>query len=717
MPETNRRVLGIGNIKLGTKPLRQPLRLADGSITVCTIVAGGAHHANPPLALPLKPASLGGKDFVRVSYVRGKDQTLAGSRDAIGPLWFSLQEVRFGEGGFRQVYQRCVEMRDKLLRTLNANGASAVSLPYSLDVIVEGCSKEHIDQLVPMGAVSTQRGILVAIQPSVTSKDLDRVVQILSPAPTTTQIEGVDSAYADFSPLYSVSHTVLKDLSSTVESWKVLTRSSAGYPLYMGSLSALGPVIGQFFGVEIPKDWLNMQKEYFLVSRMQSFGPLTPNDRQSFRAAFTNGSTMGNRMGLQAAFKRLPNAIIYFSTETHYSVMKTMRDCDTITGRWSGGRPKFRQIPCNGDGSISVDLLVQRALADKQEYLENGQDYKMILLANIGTTFVGARDDLKNIYRSLWDVGIQISHIHADGAFDFGFSAHGIKLGPPGAVGSDGVPMVQGITISNHKAMGSMVSGEVVSYAPGNELAPLEWDVDPRIIFERWLYSQAYPPAECDALLRYCQKNASRLETALRGIGVATKRNPGSIIVVLEKPPAWIIEEFALRPEGDWVHFITVPEISSDTIDVFVDRLQQFQYSCLAAFRYVNPSINTIMGHGIEFRCIRSRDPLAKQVAELAKGAAPLTCYDTLPSTLIPSMRSALSIAMLDSSTQELEAVLLVESFRDRTVRPGALLIKSCHIGRANMVVFVAKLLSGFVARNTGATLVSDESSYACYLI
>ncbi|KAF3088851.1 hypothetical protein TWF569_008890 [Orbilia oligospora] len=718
LPQHDRKLLGIDRINLGSKSLTQPLRLPDGSITACTIVAGGTNHTNPPLALALKPTSLGGTDFVRVSYVRGRDQTLAGSRDSIGPLWFSLQEVRFGERGFREIYQCCREMRENLVQALNTYGISIIRLPYSLDIIIRDCSKEQAGKLLSLGAVSTHTGVLLAIQPSVTSEDLEQVVEIMSSH--TIRRHSINPTYIDFSSLYQIPQSVSRDLSSTVESWKILTRSSSGYPLYMGSLSALGPAIGQFLGVEIPADWLNTQKKALLVSRMQSFGLLTPKDRANFRAAFTNGSTMGNRMGLQTALKRLPKAIIYFSTETHYSVIKTMRDCDIITRRWLDGKPKFSQIPCNKDGSISIDLLVQRALVDQQESLERGEEYQMILLGNIGTTFVGARDGLKEIYRKLREVGIRISHLHADGAFDFGYSTSGIKLGPPGAVGPDGVPMVQGITLSNHKAMGSIVSGEVISYSPGNELSALEWTVDPRIIFERWFYSQAYPPAECEALLRYCQDNASRLEQSLRRIGVVTKRNPGSMIVVLEKPPAWIIEEFALRPEGDWVHFITVPDISPETIDLFVDRIQQFKSNCLAAFSYINPPINTIMNSRIETRCIQSRDPLAKQVVELAKGAASLVPggnYDSLASTVIPSMRSALSIAMLNILGQELEAVLLIESFHDQTMKVGALLIKSYHVERAEAIVAVAKILSGFMAKHTGARLISDESSYTCYMI
>ncbi|KAK6357641.1 hypothetical protein TWF718_001949 [Orbilia javanica] len=707
------------NIKLRNKPLDQPLKLSDESITACTIVAGGANHTDPPLALALKPTSLGSTNFVRVSYVRGRDQSLAGSRDAIGPLWFSLQETRFGEQGFREIYQRCARMKEMLLESLNIMGVSVNSVPYSPDIIIRGCSKEQTGELLSMGAVSTPAGVLLTIQPSVTSKDLDRVVEIMAFTSNIARVRRIDSIYMDFSHLYQVPQNVVEDLTSTVESWKILTRSSAGYPLYMGSLSALGPVIGQFLGVDIPKDWLGTQKDALLESRMQSFGLLTPEDRANFQAAFTNGSTMGNRMGLQAAFKRLPNATIYFSTETHYSVIKTMRDSDAITCRWSGGKPRFCQIPCNEYGSISADLLVQRALFDKEEALRNGEEYEMILLANIGTTFVGARDDLKEIYRKLNDAGLQISHLHADGAFDFGYSTCGIKLGPPGTVGSNGVPMVQGITLSNHKAMGSIVSGEVISYSPGNELASLQWAVDPRIIFERWLYSQAYTPTECETLLRYCQNNASRLEKSLKRIGVVTKRNPGSIIVVFEKPPAWIIEEFALRPEGGWVHFITVPDISPETIDLFVEKLQQSKRSCLAALSCLSPSISIIMNRRIETRCIQSQDSLSKQIVELAKGALPLAggSRSHLASTGISSLGSALSIVMLDVPRQEIEAVLLIESFHDRAMKTGAILVKSHHAERADTIVAMAKLLSRLIARNLGVQLISDEFSYSVYLI
>ncbi|RYO94903.1 hypothetical protein DL762_000337 [Monosporascus cannonballus] len=175
---------------------------------------------------------------------------------------------------------------------------------------------------------------------------------------------------------------------------------------------------------------------------------------------------MGNRVGIHVALRHFPDAFMHLSSESHYSVIKTMRDCDALTNRWVDRGPRYSQIPSDASGSILVDALVQQALADKMQCLRRGEDYHMILFANIGTTFVGARDHLARIRASLTAAGIEISYIHVDGALDFGFDNCGIALCPPGPTGPDQLLRVQGITLSHHKAMGNMVFGEVLCYSP-----------------------------------------------------------------------------------------------------------------------------------------------------------------------------------------------------------------------------------------------------------
>ncbi|KAF3906897.1 hypothetical protein AA313_de0200364 [Arthrobotrys entomopaga] len=625
LSQKERERLRIPKLALVAKSLHQPLRLHDGSIAASTIVAGGANYTDPSFVAALKPVSLGGK-LERVEYIRAFDSTLAGSRDSIPSLWMALQELRFGESGFQSIYQHCLYMRDLLLQALKTTGVSAISPPYSLDVVIRSCSKEQLDRLAILGGIPTGlNDVVITLQPSVQLDDLNSIAAIMSPSTTTPISKAAEETFTchNFQSSYKVPQSVTNELKMSIQSWKIATRSAAGYPVNMSSCSALGPIVGAFLDVDIPDDWAKVQADSILTSRMRVFG--LKNDSISlFKGAFTNGSTMGNRLGIHAALARLPGAFVYFSSDSHYSIIKAVRDCDLVTNRWSERKPRYSQIPSDQDGSMLVDALITQVLADRRYCNMHCETYQSILVVNMGTTFAGGRDALTQIHAKLDELGVTISHIHVDGALDFGFSNCGITLGRPGTVDSHGVPLVQGIIISHHKSLGSVVSGEVICYSPEDQLTSLEWGIDPRVVFETWLYMQAYASADVTDLLHYCQKNARRLEIALRRANVATKRNPGSLIVVLERPPAWIIEEFSLRPEGDWVHFIVMPHISIETIDLFVDRISWAKKQCLAAFSYVNPLMDDIIMQPTKLKLLQCRDALVANIAELSAAAIPM---------------------------------------------------------------------------------------------
>ncbi|KAF3312952.1 hypothetical protein TWF173_006534 [Orbilia oligospora] len=708
----DRKLLGIRSLRLEPRLLSQELRIHDGPVRASTIVAAGSNHVDPAHAVALKPASLGAK-HVKVAYVRAYDASLAGSRDALLPLWAALQEIKFGASGFQEVYQYCARMRTILIRAL-AGKVKFIAPSYSLDVIVQSCSQEQIESLVALGGQSlpNKGEVILTVQPSVVPNDIKSFLEALSISNKTVE----NIANRDFSKLYPIPPLVIDDLRETVRSWRVKTRFSAGYPLNMFSYSALGPVVGKFLDVKIPQDWLESHADQLLATRMQSFG-LTGSETQ-FKGTLTNGSTMGNRVGIHVALARLPGAFVYFSTETHYSVSKTARDCDTITNRWlTGHKPKYSEISCDKMGSISINALVERALGDQRECRERGEEYHMVLFANMGTTFVGARDNLKKIFERLADVGVTISHIHVDGAFDFGFENCSVKLGLPGTIDEEGRPFVQGITISHHKALGGMVSGEVICYSPHDHLAPFKWNVDPRIVFEKWLYDQAFRPEDITKMYRYCQANATYLEFALRKSGFATKRNPESLIVVFERPPSWIIEEFSLRPEGDWVHFIASPHILRSTINLFIDRISWFEKQCQVAFSYVNPIVDSVLGP-VELTCVRCQDPLARSISGLSESAMPLVsgAQRDIVNIAKTCMRGALSVAVLDKRG-EVEVVLLIESNRNMSIKVGPLLIRARNVVHASAIVDIARQLTGFMARSMNAQLHTDVSSYSLYVI
>ncbi|KAK6359326.1 hypothetical protein TWF696_000487 [Orbilia brochopaga] len=718
LSKQERQSLGIKELVLANKPLVQPLQNSEGVIVASSIVAGGANHTKSAPVVALKPAALGGKQ-TRVAYIRAFDSTLAGSRDAMAPLWSALQEIRFGASGFQQIYRQCVRMRALLIQALASVGVTARPVPNSLALIVESCSQEQICRLKLLGGTPGSNGdVAITIQPSVKSEDLRGVVFAVSRT-KTVQLPKEVSAYEAFSKFYRVPQCVVDELMATVHSWKIASRSAAGYPFHMGSYSALGPVIGHFLDVDIPQDWAKARGDEILKSRMKTFGLCSPEVMSQFHGAFTNGSTMGNRVGIHAALTRLPGAYLYFSTESHFSVMKTARDCDVLTNRWSTRKPRYSPIKCDKNGSILVDALVKQALADWRDCIKNREEYHLILFANMGTTFLGARDNLKEIYAKLRTVGIEISHIHVDGALDFGFGNCGVTLGLPGTVDSVGIPSIQGITLSHHKALGGMVSGEVIYWDPeGDRCSPLAWNVEQRVVFETWLYAQAYSPTDIARMFKYCRTNALRLESGLKQAGLVVKLNPESITVVLDRPPSWVIEEFSLRPEGDWVHFITMPHVSPETIDLFVNRVKWIDQQCLTAFSYITPLMRAIMMRRINLQRLHSQDPLAKEVTELSSTASPINLGESrTPASIIKtSVRSALSVMVLDEHNR-VEGVLLIESLRDASMRVGPLLLRTRHIENSDGVIEIMRQLAGFMARHMAIRLQVDGSSYALYEI
>ncbi|KAI1424503.1 PLP-dependent transferase [Xylaria sp. FL1777] len=701
-------------LMLGARDFRQPLRANNGSIWASTIVAGGMNFSCHDPAIALKPASLGEKS-TRVAYIRAFDSTLSGSRDAIAPLWIALYEERLGNRGLQELFRHLLSLRSFVLRSFENLGISASTSPYSTDIIVKSCSKTQKQWLMTLGGtITAKETIVLSINPRLSAMKLLDLLHTQMPR----YCDEIVPHHKDFVTLYPLSQKTLRELQTTTQSWQIMSRSITGYPLHLGSYSALGPVIGQFWEVNIPKDWIERKSQEILSSRMEAFGLASPESRKNFKGAFTTGSTMGNRCGIMNALEKFPSAFIYFSTETHYSVIKTLRDCDTLTNRWTGGEPRYSQIRCDFNGSIRVEALVQQALADKSKCIAKGIEYHMILLVNIGTTFVGATDNLFSICQGLKSMGIQISYIHADGALDFGFDACGVKLGPPGAVDNDGMPLVQGITLSHHKALGNMVSGEVLCFSPQDPLSIPRSSFDPRAVFETWFYNRVYSPADMALMLSYCRENASRLEMGLNKIGVATKRNDHSIITVLERPPSWIIEEFSLRPEGDWVHFITMPHVSKDTVDRFLDQVAYIDKQFSIAFSCVTPLLNDSLGNDIELKRVRCCSALAERVSKLiqlprrSKGNQYQDA--SLALNIKSRLRGALSIVAVDKQ-DKIQVVFVAGSDRDQSIHVGPLFIRNQFAHCKTSIEDISKLLVGLLARYLKAKINIDDSSYQIY--
>jgi glutamate/tyrosine decarboxylase-like PLP-dependent enzyme len=278
--------------------------------------------------------------------------------------------------------------------------------------------------------------------------------------------------------------------------------------------------------------------------------------RETFVGIFTTGSTMGNRVGLHTAMSYCPDAFIYFSSVTLYSVKKIVRDSDEMTRRWDHDTTaRVVEIPADFYGRMLPEELVKQVMKDRSRSRARGETYKIVLLANIGTTFEGGRDDVPGLRKALREVGADITYVHADGALDSGFSSNSVSLGPPSATEKSGVPVVQGNTLSHHKAFEIMVSGGVICYSPmEKKLAKAVSNIDPRAVFETWLFQRLYWPTDLARTSRDCLSNANRLRHLLEAADMLTLFNPKCFITLIERLPSWMIKDFHLAPEGNWVY-------------------------------------------------------------------------------------------------------------------------------------------------------------------
>lgn len=716
-----RRALDLPRLRLHHPQLGISGCLIDGKILAATIIAGGSNaFVFPPPVVALKPKYLGNLSSPTVEYVRGSDSTLAGSRDSLGPLMMCLQELKFGENGLRHIYQGCALKRQKLTESLLEMGIPFSAHRSSLDVTIEVANLHLSEELTELGAKALDHGkFLITLQPNVKHEDISSLLSILG-YPRNLQLPKADQSLLDHSliSMYTLPDGVADEIESKVREFKVLARSSCGYPLNQATYSALGPVIGHFLTIKIPDEWTDLHASCILERRKERFGLHSKQAKESFKATFTTGSTMGNRIGLHTALAHHPKAFVYFSSASHYSVRKIAGDCDELTNRWNAGRaPRFSEITADEYGRIIPERLLLQVLSDRAECKAHGETYELILFANMGTTFIGGRDDLVEVRKQLSEIGVKPSYIHIDGALDFGFLVDGIQLGPPSVpFTNSGTPVVQGITLSHHKAFGIMVSGEVICYCPDSldQLAALTPSVEPRAVFETWLFEQIYLPDDLLSTNAYCLQNASVLRQSLATIGVPTRYNENSIITLLERPPPWIVKEFQLAPESGWVHFITMPHISRATIDRFVRAVQYVDVQCATAFEYVGSSLDASLDRHVTLERVTCRGPIVGRVLNIVTGAMladpSLQRIGEDPGKAILDelwlryVCGAMTFAAVDDDGEPL-VVFLAEAEQSRVIKPSVVLVNSSLHQNAHMLQDVGMQLYGHVAQLLNITL------------
>ena len=277
----------------------------------------------------------------------------------------------------------------------------------------------------------------------------------------------------------------------------------------------------------------------------------------------TNGGTEGNMYGIFLARELFPDGIVYFSEDTHYSILKITRVLNT----------RNIMIKSQVNGEIDYD--------DLRESIRINRDVPVIFMANIGTTMKGAVDDVSRVREIFSDLAITNHYIHGDAAlsgmilpfvddpqpytFPEGFdsiSISGHKL--------IGAPIPCGVALTRQEYVNRIARSIEYVGVMDTTLTGSRNGITPLML---WLAWERYGIEGFRELVTRMLSVAEYGVEHFNSLGIPAWRNRNSATVVFPRPPADIIEKWQLAPQDAIAHLITMGHVTRDHIDRLGDEI------------------------------------------------------------------------------------------------------------------------------------------------
>ncbi len=287
------------------------------------------------------------------------------------------------------------------------------------------------------------------------------------------------------------------------------------------------------------------------------FARLNHAPEDDFWGYVTNGGTEGNLYGLYLARELLPNGVVYYSQDTHYSVSKNLRLL------------KMQNIMIKSQSNGEIDY------EDLYETINIHRDVPPIIFANIGTTMTEAVDNVGRIQNILRDLAISTSYIHCDAALS-GMILPFIEDAPI----FDFRAGIDSMAISGHKFIGSPIPCGIVLARKGivNRIArSIEYvgTLDTTVTGSRngitplilWYAIRKNGVEGFKRIVNSCIELADYTIAELKKIGLEAWRNRHAITVVFPQPPQPVLDHWQIAVQNGKAHVITMPNITKERID------------------------------------------------------------------------------------------------------------------------------------------------------
>lgn len=306
-------------------------------------------------------------------------------------------------------------------------------------------------------------------------------------------------------------------------------------------------------------DW-DLHSKQFERGCIQWFAQLY--QLQDYWGYVTSGGTEGNLYGMFLGRELYPDAILYSSKETHYSINKAAH---------------FLRIPhvvinSQPNGEIDYDHFAQELAGRKH--------LSAVVNVNFGTTMKGAVDNLDRIVDMLEGLNMRF-HLHCDGALGgmlIPFIEDAPKISfkdyPIGSIAVSGnkfigAPVPHGIVLARRESVQTL--GTKVEYIGCTDTTILGVRSGLAPLF-LW-YALQTRGQHFSKEVATCLQNARYLRDRLQQIGYNPLLNSFSNTVVFDKPPTDVCKKWQLATEGNLAHVVMMQHVSTDAIDALIGDL------------------------------------------------------------------------------------------------------------------------------------------------
>ena len=354
-------------------------------------------------------------------------------------------------------------------------------------------------------------------------------------------------------------------LDALLRDFEALHRRQVGYPCNQDfDYSALLPFLSYTpNNIGDPFHDSNFQSNTHEMERevVGFFADLMRLPRDQAWGYVTSGGTEGNMYGLYIGRETFPDGVVYFSQDTHYSVVKILRLL----------KVRNIMIKSQENGEIDYD--------DLYETIRINRDVPVIVMANIGTTMKGAVDDVGVVREILKDLAVTSSYIHADAALSgmilpfvddpqpFGFDAgfDSVAISGHKMIGS---PIPCGVALTRSEYVARIARSIEYVGVLDTTLSGSRNAITPLML---WYALQQHGPEGFRSIVAECLAVAEYAVARFNDCGIPAWRNRNSVTVVFPKPSADVVRKWQLAPYEDIAHLIAMPHVTRETIDAVVD--------------------------------------------------------------------------------------------------------------------------------------------------